>query len=166
MPSCLIFVAMNLSARIFLFLAIVSMGLAACGSLDVFEKNISFENQQWPGSEKPSFSFHVSDTASLYNIYLVFRHTNAYSYNNIWLKLWRSGPDTSYGRQVDLRLATNDRGWLGSGMDDIWEHRIKITESAVQFRKAGDYRFDIEQVMRQDPLQHVINVGLRVEKAK
>src|SRR6476660_8551566 len=89
-PSCLIFVAMNLSARLLLFLAIVTMGLAACGTLDVFEKNVSFKNQQWPGSEKPSFSFHVSDTASLYNIYLVFRHTNAYSYNNLWLKILRT----------------------------------------------------------------------------
>jgi gliding motility-associated lipoprotein GldH len=157
---------MNLSARSLLLLAILGTGLSACSSLDVFEKSTSFKNQQWPGNDKPSFSFHVSDTASLYNIYLVFRHTNAYSFNNIWLKLLRSGPDTSYTRQVDLRLATNDHGWLGSGMDDIWEHRIKITETPVEFRKSGDYRFDIEQVMRQDPLQHVINVGLRVEKVK
>ena len=157
---------MNLSTRSMLLLAILSASLASCTSLDVFEKSVSFKNQQWPGSEKPSFGFHISDTASLYNIYLVFRHTNSYGYNNLWLKLERSGPDTSYTRQVDLRLATNERGWLGSGMDDIWEHRIKITELPVEFRKSGDYRFDIEQVMRQDPLQHVINVGLRVEKVK
>lgn len=157
---------MNLSARSTLFFAIIAVGFAACTTMDVFEQNTSFKNQQWPASEKPSFSFHISDTASLYNIYLVFRHTNAYSFNNIWLKLSRSGPDTSYMRQVDLRLATNERGWLGSGMDDIWEHRIKITEAPVAFRKSGDYRFDIEQVMRQDPLLHVINVGLRVEKVK
>ena len=148
-----------------LLLAILTISLAACTSLDVFEKNVSFKDQQWPGSDKPAFDFQISDTASLYNIYLVFRHTNAYGYNNIWLKLARSGPDTSYTRQVDLRLATNDR-WLGSGMDDIWEHRIKLTETPVEFRKSGDYKFIIEQVMRQDPLQHVINVGLRVEKAK
>lgn len=157
---------MNLSARSLLLLTIVVVGFTACTTMDVFEQNTSFKSQQWPGSEKPSFSFHISDTASLYNIYLVFRHTNAYSFNNIWLKLSRSGPDTSYSRQVDLRLATNERGWLGSGMDDIWEHRIRITETPVAFRKSGDYRFDIEQVMRQDPLQHVINVGLRVEKVK
>ena len=148
-----------------LLLAILTISLAACTSLDVFEKNVSFKDQQWPGSDKPAFDFQISDTASLYNIYLVFRHTNAYSYNNIWLKLTRNGPDTSYTRQVDLRLATNDR-WLGSGMDDIWEHRIKLNETPVEFRKSGDYKFVIEQVMRQDPLEHVINVGLRVEKAK
>ncbi|MBS1567568.1 MAG: gliding motility lipoprotein GldH [Bacteroidetes bacterium] len=157
---------MNLSARLLLLVAILGLGLGACTTLDVFERNVSFKNQQWPGSEKPSFSFHISDTTAQYNIYLVFRHTNAYSFNNIWLKLLRSGPDTSYTRQVDLRLATNDQGWLGTGMDDIWEHRIRITETPVGFRKAGDYRFDIEQVMRQDPLLHVINVGLRVEKVQ
>jgi gliding motility-associated lipoprotein GldH len=160
------FCRMKLSTRLLLFAALVSVCPAACTSLDVFEKSVSFKGQQWSGAEKPAFDFHISDTTAAYNIYLVFRHTDAYTYNNIWLKLYRSGPDTSYTRQVDLRLATNDRGWLGSGMDDIWEHRIRITEQPVEFRRSGDYRFAIEQVMRQDPLQHVINIGLRVEKAK
>jgi gliding motility-associated lipoprotein GldH len=149
-----------------LFAVLVALSLSACTSLDVFEQSVAFKGQQWSGGQKPSFDFHISDTTALYNIYLVFRHTDAYRFNNIWLKLYRSGPDTSYTRQVDLRLATNDKGWLGSGMDDIWEHRIKITEAPVEFRKSGDYRFAIEQVMRQDPLQHVINIGLRVEKAQ
>jgi len=147
-------------------IAVLLFSRPACTSLGVFEQNTAFKNQQWSGSEKPSFDFHISDTASLYNLYLVFRHTNGYGFNNLWLKLYRSGPDTSYSRQVDLRLATNDRGWLGSGMDDIWEHRIKLTEVPVAFRQSGDYHFAIEQVMRQDPLLHVINIGIRVEKAK
>ncbi len=157
---------MKLFTRLMLFAVLAGPCLAACTSLDTFEKSVSFKSQQWPGGEKPAFDFHISDTASLYNIYLVFRHTDAYTFNNVWLKLYRSGPDTSYTRQVDLRLATNDKGWLGSGMDDIWEHRIRLTETPVAFRRSGDYRFAVEQVMRQDPLQHVINIGLRVEKAQ
>jgi gliding motility-associated lipoprotein GldH len=61
----------------------------------------------------------------------------------------------------ELSLATNE-GWLGSGMDDIYEHRIKLTNP--QYWKAGNYHFTIEQIMREDPLENVMNVGLRVEK--
>ena len=51
-------------------------------------------------------------------------------------------------------------------MDDIFEHRIRITQTPFRFQKAGEYQFRLQQIMREDPLQHVLNVGLRVEKSK
>jgi gliding motility-associated lipoprotein GldH len=62
----------------------------------------------------------------------------------------------------ELQLANNEK-WLGSGMDDIYEHRIKLTPNPVSL-KVGAYHFKIEQIMREDPLENVMNVGLRVEK--
>jgi len=147
-------------------LVIIACGLqlTACNSIGVFEKNTAFKKQEWAGNNKPSFSFTIKDTLAAYNIYLVLRHTDAYSFNNIWMKVTRKGPDTSYTQQVDLRLATNAQGWLGTGMDDIWEHRIPIIQGGTRFRKSGDYEFTLEQVMRQDPLQHILNAGIRIEK--
>ena len=147
-----------------LFLIAGSLQLAACSSIGVFEKNIAFKKQEWAGSNKPAFTFTISDTAAVYNIYLVLRHTDAYGFNNIWMKVSRKGPDTTYTQQVDLRLANNSQGWLGTGMDDIWEHRIPITPGGARFRKSGNYEFTLEQVMRQDPLKHVLNAGIRIEK--
>ena len=136
----------------FLLITVCSCCLVACNSIGVFEKNTAFKKQEWAATNKPSFTFNIKDTLSAYNIYLVLRHTDAYGFNNIWMKVYRKGPDTSYIQQVDLRLASNAQGWLGTGMDDIWEHRISITEGATRFRKSGDYEFTLEQVMRQDPL--------------
>jgi hypothetical protein len=42
-------------------------------------------------------------------------------------------------------------------MDDIYEHRIELAET--QSLKAGTYKFTLEQIMREDPLQNVLNVG-------
>lgn len=147
-----------------MFSILCSCCLLACTHLGVFEKDIAFKKQEWPAAYQPSFSFDIADTAAAYQIYLVLRHTDAYSYNNIWLKFTRKGPDTTYTQQVDLKLATNGQGWLGTGMDDIWEHRIPITQAPTHFRKSGAYEFTLEQIMRQDPLLHVLNAGLRVEK--
>ena len=159
------FCRMNAAQKIIILLfAIGSLQLTACNTIGVFEKNIAFKKQEWAGNNKPAFTFTIKDTLSAYNIYLVFRHTDAYGFNNIWMKVSRKGPDTSYTQQVDLRLASNAQGWLGTGMDDIWEHRIPITEGATRFRKSGDYEFTLEQVMRQDPLLHVLNAGIRIEK--
>lgn len=157
---------MNALSKTGIFCILFCTQLAACNSIGVFEKNIAFKKQEWPASYKPSFSFTITDTTAVYNIYLVLRHTDAYNYNNIWIKFTRTGPDTSYTQKVDLRLANNGQGWFGTGMDDIWEHRIPITQAATQFRRSGNYEFTLEQIMRQDPLLHVLNAGIRVEKVK
>jgi len=69
--------------------------------------------------------------------------------------------DTTSPYQLFLVLRHNEK-WLGTGMDDIYEHRIKLTDP--QYLKAGIYHFRIEQIMREDPLENVMNIGLRVEK--
>ena len=141
--------------------------IAACGTIDVFEKNESIPNHEWSSSLKPEIKFEISDTTSLYNIYVVVRHTDAFRYKNLWMNIYTQVPGDSLLKQrLDLLLATDDKGWLGSGMDDIFEHRIRITNEPQKLTRAGLYTFRLEQIMREDPLQHVMNIGMRVEKVK
>ncbi|MES1221869.1 MAG: gliding motility lipoprotein GldH [Bacteroidota bacterium] len=154
--------------KFFLFLAFCCLHFASCiPSIDVFEKDVTIPKQQWESSFKPQIVFTIQDTVSLYNVYMVIRHSDAYNYNNIWVKatVKQPGDNTVKSEQYDLRLATNDKGWLGSAMDDIYEQRILI-QPQTKFTRPGNYEFTIEQVMREDPLQHVLNVGLRVEKTR
>ena len=66
--------------------------------------------------------------------------------------------------QIEKLLATNESGWLASGMDDIYDHRLPLTAAPIQLRKPGRYIFIIEQIMREDPLENIMDVGLRLEK--
>jgi len=133
--------------------------------MNVFEKNVTIPGHQWESSFKPQIVFDITDTTSLYNIYVVVRHQNAYGWNNIWIKgtVQQPGDTTTRSQQYDLRLANDQKGWLGKGMDDIFEHRILI-QQRTRFRRAGEYKFTLEHTMREDPLQHVMNIGLRIEK--
>lgn len=138
---------------------------SSCKTNDFFERNINIPNQEWEHSFKPSVSFNISDTVALYNIYVTLRHTHAYNFNNIWLNVQFQLPgDTAKQQRVEVPLASND-GWLGTGMDDIYEVRRLITPQPFQFKNAGQTTFTLEQLMREDPLKHVINAGIRVEKA-
>lgn len=62
----------------------------------------------------------------------------------------------------DLSLGDDVNGWKGSGMDDIYEQYLELGQG--EFFKPGNYTFTLEQVMREDPLKNVLNVGLRIEK--
>ena len=137
----------------------------SCTTIDIYEKNVKLPNHSWKNSYKPEFTFTIKDTSVAYQLFLVIRHTEKYNFNNIWINLYSQPPgDTVHKARFELQLATNDKGWLGTGMDDIYEHRIALTDPRTL--KAGTYKFLLEQIMREDPLKNVLNVGLRVEKKR
>ncbi|MBS1596676.1 MAG: gliding motility lipoprotein GldH [Bacteroidetes bacterium] len=151
-----------------LYILFLTFFISSCSmTTGVFEKNIVIPKQQWESGFKPEIDFTIKDTISLYNIYIVLRHTEAYNFNNIWIKaaVQEPGDPAVKSQQYDLTLATNGKGWLGTAMDDIYENRVLI-QPETKFKKAGDYHFTLQQIMREDPLKHILNVGIRVEKVK
>ena len=151
-----------------LFCCMVCISFTACNKLDVFEKNISIPNYNWTYSQQPQIDFSISDTAGLYKVFVVLRHTDAYRYNNIWLNIGTRFPgDSSFKYQrFDLKLGNDASGWEGMGMDDIWEVRKLITAGPVKFKQPGNYSFTIAQAMRENPLANIMSVGVRVERVK
>jgi gliding motility-associated lipoprotein GldH len=141
----------------------LSLAIVSCDTIDLYEKSVAIPKHSWSTSFKPEFSFIIKDSSVPYQVFLVLRHTERYNYNNIWINLYSQPPgDSVHKVRYELPLATNEKGWLGTGMDDIYEHRIQLIAS--QPLKAGIYKFKLEQIMREDPLENVLNVGLRVEK--
>ena len=138
--------------------------ISSCTTIDLYEKSVAVPGHAWKSSFKPSFTFTIKDTTSAYQFFFILRHNEKYNYNNIYINLYVHPPGKDHVQKnqlLPLTLANND-GWLGSGMDDIYEHRIALGDA--QTLKAGTYTFTIEQIMREDPLENVLNVGLRIEK--
>lgn len=151
---------------LFLPLAVCCLQLLSCNTIDLYEKVEAIPKHQWQSSYKPEFTFTIKDTAVPYQLYLIVRHNNQYRYNNIWVNLYAKGPvDSTQKFSLELPLANKD-GWLGTGMDDVFEHRVAFTLDPQKFRfsKPGNYTFTLEQIMRDDPLDHIMNVGIRIEK--
>jgi len=146
------------------FLFFVVCFAFSCSTLDVYEKTSSFQKHEWMANDTVRCSFKIQDTASLYNIFVVVRHSDAYRYSNMWLNVATKAPnDTFIHQQIELKLADNAKGWLGTGIDDIFAQRIRITRYPVQL-KMGEYQFQVAHIMREDPLLSVLNAGIRVEK--
>lgn len=154
--------------KILLPLLILCAFVSSCREIDLFEKNISIPNMQWYNNFNAAGSFIIKDTNTTYNVFLVLRHTDAYLYNNLWLNvgLQPPGAEALQYQKINLSLGNDAQGWQGVGMNDIWEVRKLISGVPKKFKKAGQYNFSITQLMRDNPLLHVINVGMSVQKAK
>jgi gliding motility-associated lipoprotein GldH len=141
--------------------------ICSCETMDIFEKTVKIPDHAWDASFRPTFTFSITDTTAFYNIFFVIRHSDAYGYNNIWVNTTSTSPGdtTSRTQRFDFPLATQEK-WLGTGMDDIYEHRVLLYREPVKFRRPGTYKVAYEQAMRENPLRHVMNLGLRVEKVK
>ena len=139
----------------------------SCTQIDIFEKNTVIPKYEWQQSFTAKGDFIISDTTSAYSIYLVLRHTDAYQYNNIWLNIGLQPPGDSLKIQkVNLILGDDAIGWEGAGTNDIWELRKLLNGAPRRFKQPGKYSFSISQIMRDNPLLHIMSVGLRIEKQK
>jgi gliding motility-associated lipoprotein GldH len=148
------------------FIAVISILLSSCATIDLYEKNIPVPGHRWQSSFIPAFEFVIKDSMALYQPGLVLRHTEKYNYNNIWINFYYQLPGDSMRKELkELQLATNKQGWLATGVNDIYEHRLPLTSKPLKL-KPGKYTFKLENIMREDPLQHVLNVGIRIDKIK
>jgi gliding motility-associated lipoprotein GldH len=154
----------KISYSFFLQLIACSLWLSSCQTIDLYERVVSIPRQEWKANYKPQFNFTIKDTQSHYDVYVIIRHNEKYEFNNIWISLsYQLKGQQPVTGQYELPLANND-GWLGTAMDDLYEHRIRITPPEGIGLKAGEYTFAIGQIMRKDPLENVLNIGLRIEK--
>lgn len=158
----------NTGRRYFLLMATICLLFAgSCTQVEIFEKNTTIPEYEWKPGFSASGDFVISDTVAAYSIYLVLRHTDAYLYNNIWLNVGLQPPgDSLHVQKVNLQLGNDATGWEGAGMNDIWEVRKLLNGQPRRFKQPGRYHFTIAQIMRDDPLLHVMSVGLRLEKKK
>lgn len=152
---------------IFIFLIVLS--ITSCGVKSSFyQKQVPIPGTKWSSKFQPHFKIEIKDVKARYNVSLLMRHDDAYPNANLWFRLKVKAPGDSVfrdGARIEKQLSNAAGEWLGKGMGTIWEERIAIPiREAPQFAKPGMYEIKIEQLMREDPLPSVLNVGLRIEK--
>lgn len=151
--------------QFFFLIVFMSFTIVSCKEMSFYEKSTAIPQHLWGSDFISKGQFNITDTMSRYNIYIVLRHTDMYKYNNIWLNVKMNMPSDSINIQkLNLELGSDQNGWEGTGMDDIWEVRKKINGMPYSFKTNGLCNFEIKQIMRDDPLPYVMSAGLRIEK--
>jgi gliding motility-associated lipoprotein GldH len=153
----------------FLFLLAASTILwSSFDNKRVYEQNHDLDDSFWFVEDEPSFEFEIEDTTLQYNLYCNIRNSSIYPYSRIFIG---STITDSTGTELRKELLTADlfdrkTGQpLGkSALGDIFDHQIPIIRDYT-FSSPGTYQVRFEQFMRQDTLNGVLSVGLRVEKS-
>ncbi len=121
-------------------------------------------NKPWKSSQPVSFEFNIQDTISPYSFYINVRNNMDYDFSNIYFFVTTTFPDGTTGRDTVECILANVRGkWLGSGMGNIKESSHLIREDLV-FPASGKYQMQLEQAMREEKLDGIEDVGIKIVK--
>ena len=137
--------------RILLFFLVV--GFVSCQNENKKEVYHSFNNNTWNTDSIVSFELDNIDTTSSHDLYLMVRHTTNFKFQNLFLF-------TNFENQQDtleLFLSEKSGRWLGKGFGEIKELKIRIKEN-VNFKENQDQMFSVEQAMRYEDLEKIINL--------
>jgi gliding motility-associated lipoprotein GldH len=152
--------------RLALFCLVLS-ALCSCDSNRVYENNVEFDDRTWKVIEEPRFEFTVPNANDRYNVYYNVRNSLDFPYARIFVT-WHLYDST--GKEITRKLVFNELfdGKTGrplgeSALGDLYDHRFPILEN-YSFSNTGKYSLKLDQFNRQDTLQGVIAVGVRVER--
>jgi gliding motility-associated lipoprotein GldH len=157
--------------------SLVAVALAllfcSCDKERFFDEYKEF-NGKWNKDSIVVFNVDQKDTVGRYNLYVTMRNNNKYPYSNLFLIVQRQQPGTKVADvdTLEYEMAYPDGTLMGDGFGGIKESKLWYKER-VRFPKAGQYRFSIQQAVREpgkipgvQELEGVTEVGLRIEKAE
>ncbi len=148
--------------RLWLLLLLLPVFLS-CDKQKVFEQFVQVPGDIWNVDNLIHFDVSIADTGLFHNILLEVRHTARYEFSNLYLFVTTQSPSGSIERDtVELILADDMGNWLGKGAASVFLVEYPFRKN-IRFPYRGIYSFDIEQAMRVTDLQHICDVGLRVE---
>lgn len=146
--------------------ALTAILLISCDPNRVFEKNIRIPDGIWNRNNPVRFEVVVEDTITPHNLYINVRNTGMYPVSNLYLFVTTIAPSGHTIKDTVQVILADERGkWLGKGLGDIWDNQ-KLYKEQVRFAQKGEYIFEYEQAMRLEKLPFILDVGLRVEKAR
>jgi gliding motility-associated lipoprotein GldH len=141
--------------------------LSSCDSNRIYEDNVVFKDRTWKLAEPAQLEFDIADTTQRYNLYMDVRNSLDYPYARLFVNYNLVDPT---GKELSKKLISEylfdqktGKPNGSSGLGDIYDHQFLFLKE-YSFSKTGKYKVKFEQFMRQDTLQGVVAVGLRVEK--
>lgn len=128
----------------------------------VYERSTAFAPEGWSYADSVRFEYNIVDTTRAYELVLDVHHSADFPYQNFYVLLHTGLPSGKrVSEQLSLQLAGDFGAWLGDCSGNDCTLSIPLLGNA-RFGDPGTYTLTVEQHSRDEPLQGVNGLGLRV----
>ena len=143
-------------------LAVISLLLVSCQQGIVFTEFKSLQGLGWAADSVVVFVPVLEDSMAAYDMQLTVRHTDRYAYQNLWLFVDVKQDSLLLRRDTIEAMMANERGeWQGYGVSKYTLPLLYLDNVQLQ---SGEYEVVVQQGMREDVLQGITDLGLKVIK--
>lgn len=140
--------------------------LVSCDHSRVFEAYQPLPEEGWHKDSVASFEVDIKDTVQNHNLYINVRNDINYLYSNLWIFMQIEQPGEKITTDTfEVLLADQTGKWLGEGFGGK-KNRQVLYNSNVYFPVSGNYKISIQQGMRDELLENISDIGIRIEKAE
>lgn len=144
----------------------------SCDTVRHSESYVSLSDMKWHQDSTVCIEMEeVDDINSSYNIALMMRHTTEFKYKNMYFFIDVLSPSGELIlRDTANIMLQNPQGyWYGEGsgfLKEVGMHEIKGNyKNNTRFPETGKYKFCITHGMRDEVLDNVSDLGIRIEYA-
>lgn len=138
--------------------------LASCGEHYDFEKTIESKDGKISWGDQLVMEETFSDTTQKWDVLLDIEHSTSYPFQNVYLKFTTELPNGKVGEQVvGVDLADlagkwqSDCGWGSCNMEVMLREKLRFTP-------AGKFKIKVEPYARQNPLEGIHSLKLKIRK--
>lgn len=153
----------NLSQKLKKSVIIIISGILffSCGDPSLYDRYQAMDNSVWEKNKEYFFSFEITDISTPYNLTLEVRNNNLYPYKNLWIISTQDQPIGPLQRDTTECILADEYGkWKGNGIS-LFQSSFSIKKNYI-FPHTGLYTFSFKQMMRDESLKGIQEIGFRV----
>lgn len=142
--------------------------LAACQSNTVYHSYEPIALTGWAKSDTLVYALPASIPAGNYEVEIGIRYQEAYLYRDIWLGVSHNMQDTlNYTTDtLQLFLADEAGNKTGNGPGGLYQCDLTYKETFSISQEGNARAFRLVQIMTDNPLKGVRDIGIRLRKAE
>lgn len=141
----------------------------SCNDREIYSQYRILKDARWP--QEDIVVFDIDSTlvkpGVRYNISLELTNNINYPYQNIWLfvKDNMNRPDSMEVSSIEAYLADDKGKWLGGGSWSLFQLTVPYKKD-VMFPDKRNYQIRVSQGMRDEMLDGIERVGLKISESK
>lgn len=136
-----------------------------CGEKPIYSKKINTEGS-WTYANELSYPIAITDINLNYDLILSLTYGIDFSYQNLYVKIFTHYPSGKIDEDIlSLNLTDGNGLFLGNCNSSKCTVDLLLQEN-FKFNEAGDYTIKISQNGREDKLENIYGLALKLFEAK
>lgn len=145
-----------------LILLCLPLLITACNRGVVSSDHQDLPEHGWSMTDTIRLTLDVKDSTLTYDLAVLLRHSDQYTYQNLWLFVQAQDSLSPVQRDTVMACLADDRGqWLGTRAGRYYSGYV-IMARGITFPATGAYTFAIVQGMRDEVIRGIADVGLEL----